>query len=239
MQLGHRKIRSAGRNSGSIEVTLPAQLQDLEGVECRLLVRDGPRPEIVLQPDVSLAQNWCNSLWQQLRLGLSEIDEVGEFQLGDFSLALFPPAHWQERPPLAFADALLLARQPHPHDERALAALARLLASFALVAAQRLQLRDAPALAFADAVALLLTGVYVGLGSAFERGLTHQLVWGRTGEGQGQANPLERATWQRLRPEFRQMFEQLQGWQKNPAAYQAARERWYRALAVESAGGWK
>ncbi|MBI1879961.1 MAG: hypothetical protein HYR94_17375, partial [Chloroflexi bacterium] len=99
MYLGTRKIRSAGRTSGSIELTLPPQLQGLEGVECRLVVRDGPRPEIVLQPDLSAAQALLQELWQKLRLGLIEIREIGEFSSADFTLALFLPRHWQERPP--------------------------------------------------------------------------------------------------------------------------------------------
>ena len=106
MDLGMRKIRSAGRTSGSIEITLPALLQFLEGVECRLVVRDGPRPEIVLQTDLSPAQDLLQELWQKLRQGLGEIEDLGDFSPSDFSLALFPPRHWQERPPLAYADAL-------------------------------------------------------------------------------------------------------------------------------------
>jgi len=63
MYLGIRKIRSAGRNSGSIEITLPALMQVLEGISCRLAMRDGLRPEIVLQPDLSLAQDLLQELW--------------------------------------------------------------------------------------------------------------------------------------------------------------------------------
>ena len=56
MMVSHtRKVRSAGRSSGSIEITLPPEVQELEGIECRLILRDGARPEIVIQPDVSVA----------------------------------------------------------------------------------------------------------------------------------------------------------------------------------------
>lgn len=116
MYLGIRRIRSAGRTSGSIEITLPTDLQFLEGVECRLMVRDGSCPEIVLQPDLSAAQSLFHTLWQKLRLGLGEIDELGDFSPADFTLALFPPHHWQERPPLACADALAVIHQTSPHS---------------------------------------------------------------------------------------------------------------------------
>jgi len=95
LYLGTRRIRSAGRTSGSIEITLPVQLQVLEGAECRLMVRDGSRPEIVLQPDLSAAQSLFYELWQKLGLGLREVDEIGDFSPADFTLALFPPRHWQ------------------------------------------------------------------------------------------------------------------------------------------------
>ena len=35
MDWGSRRIRSAGRTSGSVEITLPAEMQALEGVEGR------------------------------------------------------------------------------------------------------------------------------------------------------------------------------------------------------------
>ena len=52
MDLGVRQIRSAGKGSGSIELTLPADLRDLVGLQCRIMLRDGSRPDIVLQPDL-------------------------------------------------------------------------------------------------------------------------------------------------------------------------------------------
>ena len=194
MDLGMRKIRSAGRTSGSIEITLPALLQFLEGVECRLVVRDGPRPEIVLQTDLSAAQDLLQELWQKLRQGLGEIEDLGDYSPSDFSLALFPPRHWQERPPLAYADALAVLQHRKgsgtPHrtgsgtpqraggNGRTPEALVRLLAFLAVAAAYRLGLEAALALAFGDAVAYLITGTPAGLGTDFERGMAHRAFWG-------------------------------------------------------------
>ena len=41
-----RKVRSSGRTSGSIEITLPPEMHALEGIECRLILCDGARPEM-------------------------------------------------------------------------------------------------------------------------------------------------------------------------------------------------
>lgn len=178
MYLGTRRIRSAGRTSGSIEVTLPPQLQGLEGMECRLTVRDGPRPEIVLQPDLSAAQTLFERLWEKLRLGLSQVDEIGDFSPADFTLTLFPPGHWQERPPLAYADALAVLRQPGKRNGHAPEALTRLLTFLAVAGGYRLGLEGALALAFGDALAYLITGTSAGLGTDFERGMAHRICWG-------------------------------------------------------------
>jgi len=241
MYLGIRKIRSAGRTSGSIEITLPAQLQVLEGVECRLMVRDGLRPEIVLQPDLAAAQNLFQTLWQKIRMGLGEIGELPEFSIADFTLAFFPPRHWQERPPLAYADALVVlqsrnggaclgdGRQVGGVDE----ALSRLLAFLAVAAGHQLGLQGAFALAFGDAVAYLVTGTPAGLGTDFERGMAHRLFWGEGRAQQPLGSPFDDQVWQQAQPGFREVYEQFHSWQENPAAYAAARDKWYRALTME------
>ncbi len=178
MYLGNRKIRSAGRTSGSVEITLPVRLQILEGVECRLTVRDGSRPEIVLQPDLSVAQTLFRQLWQKLRLGLEEVGEIGDFSPADFTLALFPHHHWQERPPLAYADALAVLIKQAGGKIAEMDALSRLVAFLAMAAGYRLNLKGDLILAFGDAVAYLITGNFAVLGTDFERGLSHRTFWG-------------------------------------------------------------
>jgi hypothetical protein len=233
MYLGIRRIRSAGRTSGSIEITLPTDLQFLEGVECRLMVRNGSCPEIVLQPDLSVAQGLFHTLWQKLRLGLGEIDELGDFSPADFTLTLFPPHHWQERPPLACADALAVIRQRAGEEEREPEALTRLLAFLAVAAGYRLGLEGALALAFGDAVAYLITGISAGLGTDFERGMAHRTFWGDGRAPQTLGSPLHDQVWQQAQPGLRQVYDQFRTWQEDHEAYAAAREKWYRALAVE------
>jgi hypothetical protein len=233
MYLGTRRIRSAGRTSGSIEITLPTQLQVLEGVECRLMVRDGSRPEIVLQPDLSTAQALFNALWQRLRLGLGEVDEIGDFSPADFTLALFPPRHWQERPPLAYADALAVLRQRTRQENRDPEALTRMLAFLAVAAGYRLGLKDALALAFGDALAYLITGTPAGLGTDFERGMAHRTFWGEGCAQHPLGSPFDDQVWQQARPGLRRVYDQFRTWQEDTEAYAAAREKWYRALTME------
>jgi hypothetical protein len=233
MYLVTRRIRSAGRTSGSIEITLPAQLQVLEGVKCRLMVRDGPRPEIVLQPDLSAAQSLFDALWQKLGLGLGEIDDIGEFSPADFTLALFPPRHWQERPPLAYADALAILRQRSGQEDREPEALPRLLAFLAVAASYRLGLNGTLALAFGDAVAYLVAGTPAGLGTDFERGMAHRTFWGDGRAQQPLGSPFDDQVWQQARTGLRRVYDQFRTWQEDPEVYAAAREKWYRALTVE------
>jgi hypothetical protein len=231
--LATRRIRSAGRTSGSIEVTLPAQLQVLEGVDCCLIVRDGPRPEIVLQPDLSAAQALFQELWQKLGLGLGEIDEIGDFSPADFTLALFPPHHWQECPPLAYADALIVLRQRAGRESREPEALTRLLAFLAVAAGYRLGLEGALALALGDAVGYLITGIPVGLSTDFERGMAHQILWGKGRAEQPLGSPFDDQVWRQARPGLRRVYDQFRTWQEDPENHSAAREKWYRALTVE------
>jgi hypothetical protein len=228
MVIGQRRIRSAGRRSGSIEVTLPAQLQALEGVECRLLLRDGPRPEIVLQPDLSVALGLFRRLWGLLRSGIADPELIGDLDLAQFSMSLFPTA-WQERPPLACADALAVLRSPGAGASDP-DALARLLAALAAVQGQHLGLDRHLAPAFGAAIASAMLGVATNFGADFEAGMARQqFVAARLEPGA----PLDPHTWQLARPVLLTILDQFQTWQAQPATYTAARDRWFKGLAAE------
>ena len=233
MFLGIRKIRSAGRTSGSIEITLPTELHILEGVACHLAVRDGPRPEIVLQPDLSAVQPLFHELWGKLRLGLAQVDEIGDFSPGDFAIALFPSPHWQERPPLAYADALSVLHRRSGQRDGDPEAATRLLAFQAVVGGHRLGLKGALALAFGDALSYLITGTAAGLCTDFERGMAHRIFWGKGQAPQAVSSPFRDEVWVQARPGLRRVYDQFRTWQENPEAYAAARGKWYRALKVE------
>lgn len=247
MHLGTRRIRSAGRTSGSIEITLPALLQGLKGVNCQLIVRDGPRPEIVLQPDLSAAQDLFQRLWQKIQLGLGEIGELPEFSLANFTLTFFPIQSWQERPSLAYTDALAILQQLDQRASFALSrshengngsegdmdAFARLLASLAVAASYPLGLQGRFALAFGDGLAYLVTGSPTNLSTDFERGMAHRLFWGDNRLPQPFAHPFKNQEWQQARMAFRRVFDQFHTWQETPATCSVARDQWYRALALE------
>jgi hypothetical protein len=247
MFLGIRRVRSAGRTSGSVEITLPALLQVLEGINCRLVVRDGPRPEIVLHPDLMAAQNLYQTLWQKICLGFGEIGELPDFSLADFAITFFPNQHWQEHPPLAYADALVVLQnytQTSPtanlHSQKQDSdikgedeALSRLLACLAITAGYHFGLQGRFALAFGDAVAYLITGSSTSLGTDFERGMAYRLFRGENLPQQTQGSAFDDQVWQQAREAFRRVYDQFRAWQESPAICAAARDQWYRALTME------
>lgn len=232
MNCSTRRIRSSGRTSGSIEITLPSELHILEGVSCRLIVRDGVRPEIVLQPDLSMAHAILKDLWEKLRLGLGEIGEISEFSLADYRLSLFPSNHWQFRPPLSFADALSVSSRSGGSPGETSNALSRLLAGLAISAACRLGLAEALALAFGDAVAYLITGVSPSLGTDFERSMAYLAFW-ENHVMNPLGSPCDDRVWHQVRPKLRRVYEQFHAWQQHPDEYESARDQWYRGLRIE------
>lgn len=231
MFVGSRRIRSAGRTSGSVEVTLPPQLHSLLEIECRLLLRDGTHPEIVLQPDLSVAHAILLKIWRWLRAGLATIGEVGDFDPGSFTLALLPPRHWQQRPPLAYADALVVLNQGASAESRD--ALARLVAHMGIVAGSRMGLGEALAPAFGDTVAYLVTGVAPLAGLECERGLTQQIVQEHNPPEQLLASALDERVWATVASSLTLAWEQFSDWQSRPESHAAARQQWYRALLLE------
>ncbi|NTU78725.1 MAG: hypothetical protein HGA45_04880 [Chloroflexales bacterium] len=231
MFVGSRRIRSAGRTSGSVEVTLPPQLHSLLEIECRLLLRDGTHPEIILQPDLSVAHTMLLKLWSQLRMGLAVIGEIGDFDPGSFTLALLPPRHWQQRPPLAYADALVALNRGNSAESRD--ALARLVAHMGIVAGARLGLGEALAPAFGDTVAYLMTGVAPLAGLECERGLTQQIFQEHGPTEQPAASALDERIWAFVAPSLALAWEQFTDWQSRPESHAAARQQWYRALLLE------
>lgn len=240
MQLGTRRIRSAGQTSGSIEVTLPPVLHALAGLACRIVVRDGVQPEIVLQPDLAGASRRVVALWDKLAAVLAPSEAIDGFTPGMFVMTLLPLRHGQggagqSRPALAYADLLALAPGDGEADP---AALARILGALAAAMVRDLGLNAMFAAGFGNALAYLVAGVSAGLASEFERSVAVGL------SGLPQRSPLpgempavlfEDDFWLDREAAFRRLFNQFVSWQDDPDGYEAARRRWYRALRLENA----
>jgi len=195
------------------------------------MLRDGTHPEIVLQPDLSAAHTLLLQLWQKLRMGLASIGEIGDFDPSSFTLALFPPRHWQQRPPLAYADAFTVLR--NSAEGEAYEAIARMTGYMAIVAAQRLGLNEPLALAFGETIAYLLTGSSILAGQEFERGLAMRLFWEQRTPTPLSSSLLDDRVWQQAGPGLGRVWEQFDTWQSLPESHAAARHNWYRALTVE------
>ncbi|MFQ5875540.1 MAG: hypothetical protein ACE5JL_17325 [Dehalococcoidia bacterium] len=162
MELDRRRIRPAGRTTGSVEFTLPRMLGDLEGLECGILIHDGSSPEIGLRPDLAPALSVIEGLWHSLRRSLATIGDIGDVPLEGLELALFPTGYQPGRTPISYLDVLRASDGHRPETasprERALA-LSRVVAALSVQACLRLGLKPERAAAVGAVVSYLCTGV--------------------------------------------------------------------------------
>ena len=240
MQFGKRNIRSAGRNSGSVEITLPVQLAVLEGVPCQVGLRDGMVPEIILQLDLRGVVPVFEALWERLSIGLEDVGAIGDFSEADYALGLFPAAKWGARPPLAYADGLVIQRSIERKAEigaRAREAFARLVESMAAVGGRRLGLSEELAGSFGNQVADLVSGGAIGAEDAFVRGLASQTIGARRPAERARDNPLGADAWRDAQHELARLYDQFVSWKGQPEAVAKAREHWYRARRFEARTG--
>lgn len=221
-----RKVRSAGRTSGSVEITLPPEMQALEGVECRLILRDGARPEIVIVPDITIAGAVFVELWVQLRTAFSLIGDIGDFQLSDFEVSFLPPRHWVDRPPLAYRDALALHRARQAEATIDPSGLSHVITFLSVGAARRLGLTERYALVFGVIVGYLVSGICSGHGTDFEQDVALQLLAGGP-DGTPLSTLFHVERWEKSQEGFRRIFEQVHAWQADPALYEENRRRWW------------
>lgn len=237
-----RKVRSSGRTSGSIEITLPPEMHALEGIECRLILCDGARPEIVIQPDVSLAEIIFADLWEQLRVAFTQIGDIGDFALSDFNVSFLPPRHWHDRPPLSYRDGLAIYRAQQGQFQMDNSGLSHVITFLTVGAAYRLGLQDRYALVFGIIVGYLVSGMSAGHGADFEQDVALQLFNGEPPSAAGQPGkaadtvviPLSALFtdqhWERAQQGFKRIFDQVQCWQNDTAAYEAVRRKWWTNL---------
>jgi hypothetical protein len=232
--IGTRKVRSAGRASGSIEITLPPELAALEGMDCRIVLRDGARPEIVLEPDLSLAAAIFTRAWSCLCTLLRLAGDIGEFPTQECELALLPGQRHNGRPLLVYSDAWQVNQGHHldaagSQAARA-AALAGLIAPLATIAGHRLGLVSALATAFGSAVAGLAAPAgqrFAGNPEDFAADAARR-IWDETCGPD--ARPLDVLAPQsqdnRAQRALLRIVSQFRAWQERPDSYALARAQW-------------
>jgi hypothetical protein len=226
-----RKVRSAGRTSGSVEITLPPEMHALEGIECRLILCDGARPEIVIQPDISIAEVVFEDLWERLRIAFDQIGDIGPFTLSDFNISFLPPHHWNERPPLSYRDALAIYRAYHGQFQMDNSSLSHVTTFLAVGAAYRLGLTGRYALVFGVIVGYLVSGMSAGHGTDFEQDAVLRLFNGSDDPTQISLGALFKTEqWEQAQKGFKRIYEQVSIWQAAPDSYEAARRRWWEGL---------
>ena len=231
-----RKVRSAGRSSGSIEITLPPEVQELEGIECRLILRDGARPEIVIQPDISLANAIFAEQWQKLQVAFSGIGDIGPFRMADFDVSFLPPRHWTERPPLSYRDALALHRARHAAADMDPSGYSHVITFLSVGAAYRLGLHDRYALVFGVIAGYVVSGITAGNETDFEQDIAMQLLNGGVAPGSAPLGTLFNTDrWEDAQEGFARIFVQVYAWQQQPELYDDSRRRWWGA--ARSFGG--
>jgi hypothetical protein len=251
MDLGARQIRTAGKGSGSIEVTLPADLRDLVGLSCRISLHDGPRPQIVLQPDLQRAQSVFATLWRCMVAALRRDLEAGAattggalpaaaLRLGEFDLGLRPHAGGGGRPFLCWRDGLALCRPP-PHDA---AAMARTLAAFGHALTPSLGIAVSLAADFGAVCGHLATGIppagawqeACDLAAAALRHAPPAGAPMRAAEAAGEAAG-GALFWQAAEPLLSAAVDLFRGWTVDPASHAALRAASRRSRCIELNGG--
>jgi hypothetical protein len=218
MLLGTRQIRSSGKGSGSIELTMPAELRDLVGLPCRIILRDGSRPDIVLQPDMKGAIDGFSHLWRGLAGALQ--DEREPLRMRAFSFGL-QPATGRNAPYLCWRDGLALAFPP-PHDP---IAVSRTLAAFGQVLAAELGVAAELACGFGAACAYLTIGVAPKPDAQEICDLAASCVLDMSGTeaaavlaGLGQEDATSASFWQKASPRLITLADVFRRWTKDPSS---------------------
>jgi hypothetical protein len=111
MELGVRQIRTAGKGSGSIELTLPSALRQLVGLPCRITLHEGERLDILLRPDLTAATRAFATMWRALvRVFARDLAGTAEyFPAGAFAFGLQPRRGLAGAPYLCWQDGLALS----------------------------------------------------------------------------------------------------------------------------------
>jgi hypothetical protein len=237
MDLGVRQIRTSGKGSGSIELTLPSELRDLQGLPCRIVWRDGGRPDIVLQPDLRRARTAFAAIWRAMAASLLPDDhDTPELPMAAFTFGLQPRSSGGGLPFLCWRDGLALAAAA-PHDP---AAVARTMAAFGQVLASELGIAPDLAFGFGTACGYLLTGIHASSDGqeACDLAAASLPRTAPSANGEECASGVgSDAFWRHAAPRLTALAELFLGWTADPAGHDKLRAAWRRGRAIEMSGG--
>jgi len=236
MDLGTRPIRTAGRGSGSVEVTLPAGLRPLVGLPCRILLHDGAQPDIVVRPDLSGARTAFARLWRLACQALLTCPAPA-WPCDHFSFALQPFWHGAALPGLVWQDGLALAA-----GAATAASTARCAAACAHIAADEHDIAAALAPDFAAACGFLLAGErlfpqwHEGCDLAASA-LCADPAWRPGDAWRRHPDWREEALWQALRPGLAAITSVFARWSRPGSDHPALQAAWRRGRSVELTQG--
>jgi hypothetical protein len=230
MDLGVRQIRTAGKGSGSIELTLPTDLRDLVGLPCRITLRDGSRPDIVLQPDLQRAHKAFAAVWQSMAGKLLHDD--APFPLAAFGFGLHPRPGAGAAPFLSWRDGLVLAAPP-PHEA---AAVSRTIGAFGHAMAAALGIAPDLSSGFGAACGFLLSGSTASSDGQEACDLAATHLAKPEPPLAAAAATVGAAFWERAAPVLAEATELFVGWTADPSGFAALRAAWRRGRSIEMSG---
>ncbi len=244
-----RQIRTAGKGSGSVELTLPGALRGLVGLPCRILLHDGEQPDIVLQPALSEARAAFAAVFRACALALLG-DPAPPFDPAAFRFGLLtqPPAGAamiQGPPALCWQDGLALAAATAPGSDAVrdsdpgagAPATGRVVAACAEVLAGELGIVPSLAARFGAVCGFLAAGRMVvpawqeACDIAAAR-LAAQPSW-QPGAAAG-LDPRLSAFWARLGPGLLAASDLFAALSQDEAAYPDLQAAWRRGHAMET-----
>jgi hypothetical protein len=216
------------------------------GLPCRITLRDGSRPDIVLQPDLQIAHRAFAAVWQAMaaalrhdlaaapRQGMAAAPRQDDqaFPLTAFSFGLHPRTGGGEMPFLCWRDGLLLAA-PAPHDPDA---VARTLAACGHAMAATIGLAPGLASVFGAACGYLLAGVPAGPDGQEASDLVTLYLPITEPPLVTISNVMDATFWDLAAPLLTATVELFAGWTADPSSHATLRAAWRRGRSIEMSG---
>jgi hypothetical protein len=230
MDLGVRQIRTAGKGSGSIELTLPAEFRDLVGLPCKVTLRDGSHPDIILRPDLARVHQAFSDLWQRMVEAVLP-DDPSAFPSTAFGFGLRPRIGGEE-PYLCWRDGLALAGPP-PHEAEA---LCRTLAAFGQVLAPDLGIDPLLTAQFGTACGWRLTGASCLPDAQEIQDLVSLHLAPYRPALAASDQEINEAFWETAAPQLNALADLFGDFSVNSANYARLRAAWRRGRCVELSG---